>query len=930
MNRDAIVDRTERRIAATEFGANLVVVAGAGTGKTSLLVERVLNAVGSARVGIDEIAAMTFTEKAAGEMRERLAEQLERLSSFARGHGVPDDGEAARSFDHLAVALSLPRETIAERATVALERLERATVTTIHGFAADLLRGHPVAAGVDPDFVVDTGEKAERLRREVWERYLADELGREAPRRDLWKRLLARVTLADVERAAFAMADYDLPTSMLHPPFELPTARALLGEEVRPIVDGLDALLARESGLAASARSYFTRARDHLSDFLVAEHRDWIARIDADAPFANRIRDGEPPSSFRRLTGFPREEAGRLARESRGFLRSLLAIDDDAAVWLLELLAPFVIAFREAMLRQSLLTFDGLLVLARDLLRRVPAVRQQVKQRYRMLLVDEFQDTDPVQYEIVLLLGERAGGAADDAFAVELEPGKLFVVGDEKQSIYRFRGADYTAYERATDRVIAGGGRRLELSANFRSVAGVVEPVNRLFGAGPDSRWRTSPYQPCYRAIHAVRPDESGAATELWTLRLDGAPPAETRRRAEGELIAEQIDRAVREGAARPREITILLRAFTSLAPYLRPLRHRRIPFVVDGGRDFLERPEATQLIAAIRSLARPSDPVALLAFLRSPAGSVSDEELSRYADHGGRWSFDERPDAARFPLISRRLRLLREMERETAELPADAAIRHVIERTGMLPLNAAAFEGPQRVANLAKLAAVAGEMARDGQLSLAEVADSLESGRLAELESEAPLADDAIDAVRVSTIHRMKGLENRWVILPDLARFAPGSSQSVTAAAVRSPVGQTLALTVGGKSSSGAVWLRREDRRHEIAEELRLLYVALTRARDRLVVVAGPTSREAPWLDALRPWGFDPDAPPEDGARLCDGRVLHRVLRPVAEERPLEPHLHGSAEPACARYRLAVERLAAARGPTTPSGLVDEPAAER
>jgi ATP-dependent helicase/nuclease subunit A len=596
--------------------------------------------------------------------------------------------------------------------------------------------------------------------------------------------------------------------------------------------------------------------------------------------------------------------------------------------YLIEAVAPFVLQFRETALRRGFVTFDGLLSLTRDLLRDCPDVRRQVKARYDLLFVDEFQDTDPLQYEIVLLLAQSAEDTEDNPYQAELEPGKLFIVGDAKQSIYRFRGADYSAYRRAVTRILEQGGEQLVLGANFRSVAGVVEPINRLFERSNDGCWIESSEQPPYQPIDAVRGlDDTEPSTEVWTVTGDDGARADERRHAEGDAIASEIERLVQQGQVRYGEISVLFRSFTSLGHYIRPLRERDIPFVVDGGREFLERPEVAHLIGTLHALAQPADQTALLAYLRSPAGAVPDTDLAAYRAAGGRWDWRSEPEGKAPRLIEQAFLRLRALADRTRDLPADAVIRAVLEDTQLLPLNAAAFEGPQRVANLRKLAASAGELARDGRLSLEEVVEALQEGRVTEIESDAPLADDSVDAVRISTIHRMKGLENSWVFLPDLARGKPsGRRDRAQARAVLGPAGEMLALRLDEVMNSAALWWDRENERHEAAEEVRVFYVALTRARNRLVLVAGRTRRGAPWMDALGPWGLDFGDPPADGERCCGGRVIHRIVEPSAARRTQPRKRTTPTQEATNNQQVAMDRLDAARSPfVSPSGLQEE-----
>ena len=921
-------DLADRRRAATGFDANLIVLAGAGTGKTSLLVERMLTAVCGGRTNIERIAAMTFTEKAAGEMRERAALQLQRLWGLARGEIEAGDCEADRAWTHLVGDAGVPATTVEQRALEALEGLERATVETIHGFCSNLLRGFPEEAGVDPDFSVDAGEQAEITRRDVWETFLSEQLGAGANRVELWRTVLRRCSLDVVERAAFELADFDVPPDLLRPPFEDPAAGELFARDASLLADGLDTILSNPKGATPNALEYFRSTRDHLQRLLDDGIEAFVHSVRGDGEYLGRIQKSRLPSGFARLECMAAEDAAKLTRETHALVRDLLKVDDRFVLRLIEAVAPFALQFRETLLRRGFVTFDGLLSLARDLLRDRPDVRREVQARYDLLFVDEFQDTDPLQYEIVLLLAESAEDTEDDPYRAELEPGKLFIVGDAKQSIYRFRGADYSAYRRAVNRILDQGGEQLVLGANFRSVAGVVEPINRLFEGSDESCWIESPEQPPYQPIDAVRGrDDTEPSTEVWTVFGDDGARADERRHAEGDAIASEIERLVQQGQVRYGEISVLFRSFTSLGHYLRPLRERDIPFVVDGGREFLDRPEVAHLMGTLHALAQPTDQTALLAYLRSPAGAVPDTDLAAHRAAGGRWDWRSEPAGKVSPVLEQAFRRLRALADRTRDLPADAVIRAVLEDTLLLPLNAAAFEGPQRVANLRKLAASAGELARDGRLSLEEVVEALQEGRVTEIESDAPLADDSVDAVRISTIHRMKGLENSWVFLPDLARGKPrGRRDRVQARAVLGPPGEMLALRLDEVMNSAALWWDRDNARHEAAEEVRVLYVALTRARNRLVLVVGPSRQGAPWMDALGPWGLVFGDAPADGERCCGGRVIHRIVEPDTARRTRRRKRATSTDEATRNHEIAADRLVAARPPfASPSGLRDD-----
>jgi len=925
-------DAADRSRAATDFDTNLVVSAGAGTGKTSLLVERILNVVGSGVATIDRLAAITFTEKAAGEMRERVASGLDRLRGLARAEGEPDaTDEAGRSYAHLVGTAGATPEQIARRALAAMEQLDHATLTTIHGFCAELLRGYPVEAGVDPDFAVDTGEKAESIRHEVWERFLSRELGPEAQRGELWRKLVADPGLPVVGAVAMALADFDVPEALPGKP--LPETAALLSRQADELIAGIDSLLARQSGLTAGTVSWFDFARAAIAALRTDGVAGFERQLRTNPTLRIKVADKRDPQPTKALLGVGPEEMKALSRRTGKWLRALMRLNEPMIRLILDAAAPFPGEFRDAFLRQGFVSFDGLLALARDLLRDHPEVRRELKRRYAMLLVDEFQDTDPVQHEIVLFLAERPEDEQLDAYEARLGPGRLFAVGDAKQSIYRFRGADYDAYRRAVERLVAQGGVELNLTGNFRSVPGLIEPINRLLQS-PDGCWQPSGYQPEYLPIQPVREqDDAEPRVELWTIDIGDKAMAEERREMEGRLLADAIRQLVADGRCRYEQITLLFRAFTRISHYLRPMRERGIPFVVDGGREFLNRPEVGQLMATLRTLAQPLDAPALLSFLRSPAGGVSDAELADYAATKGIWDWRRPPAAERFPRIATALERLRELSRQTKHLPADAVVRRVLEGSYLLPLGAAAFEGAQRVANLSKLAAAASELARDGRLSLDEVVQALAQGRLADIKTDRPLSDDAAQAVRITSIHRMKGLENDWIFLPDLARQEGRSTDDATARVVH-PDGGPAALavhaavtrpgfTTNGPVNAARVWLDVENEQHSRAEEVRVLYVALTRARERLVVLAGPSRGEAPWLKALEPWGYDAKNPPRDAELLCDGQVLHRIPLQGPRLRLGRPRSVSESARCAERYEAAVRTLRQASRPQfeTPSG---------
>ena len=252
-------DAEARRRAATDFGVNLVVEAGAGTGKTSLLVERVLTAIGAGRVRITDLAAITFTDKAAGEMRHRVARELERLRVLARSEPRSWNGEseADRAFAYLSAESGTESRQLAKRALDALENLDRARIVTIHAFCSELLREHPFEAGVDPGFTPDHGDNERARFDEAWERFVARELGPEPPRPELWRRLLERVSLSGIGDAVRELAGFGFPESMLAEPERCAATAEMLAALSTPLIEETESFLGRAEGVTAASRKYF-------------------------------------------------------------------------------------------------------------------------------------------------------------------------------------------------------------------------------------------------------------------------------------------------------------------------------------------------------------------------------------------------------------------------------------------------------------------------------------------------------------------------------------------------------------------------------------------------------------------------------------------------------------------------------------------------
>ncbi len=858
-----LIDHDARVRAAQDAGTTLLVTAGAGTGKTTLLVDRLLEQVLGGGIPVDEIVALTFTQKAANEMRVRVLALLDRILAEIEGRPLADaDRVAAQErLEGWMGRHRLKRDTIAERARAAVAGLDRALIETIHGFAAHLLRLYPVEARIDPGFEVDAGEGFEVLFEREWERWLEVELAAGSARGAAWTGVLQEVGLEVLEEAARALGGFSIPLDRLDASGDTPGVRerlAAFASEVRERLGKTLTACTKRSLSLYRQMEVFAQALD-----------DWAAGRPFDPEAGAQVRRSlqKPGKGW---SGAAAEEAEAAAAAARALLRDLLASDPALIGRALGLVRPFAEDFRRRYLQAGFVSFDGLLVLARDLVRDDPRVRGELKRAFRAILVDEFQDTDPVQYEVLFYLAERAGAFARDIRHVELEPGKLFIVGDPKQSIYAFRRADIEAFDEVRSRIASGGGKLLDLQANFRSHSGITGAVNGIF------RELIRPYrrlQPEYRDIHARRdPERPGQSVELVHVAREGETiSAEEARRAQAEWLARWITAEVgtavvpsAAGGVRPlafRDVALLFRSLSSVHVYLEALRRAEVPYVVEGEKYFYSNQEILDFMNLLRAVENPHDLVALAGFLRSAYGGLTDEEVRQWIERG--LTDFRRPlpdDAPGGPRLARLFADLAELHAGMGRWPLERLLREVLERTFFLEVTAGAYQGEQKLANLLKLKRMAEEMGREGETTLrrfiAAVQRRIED---ATEEGESPLADETLDAVKILSIHKAKGLEFPVVFLANLHADLPTGEKAVTRI-VYDWTDRVVGVDLAGLRNLGSVLLAQKERERQAEEEKRVLYVAMTRARERLILLGSETNRDkspqAMVLGVLSPGG--------------------------------------------------------------------------
>ncbi|HTO77106.1 MAG TPA: UvrD-helicase domain-containing protein [Thermoanaerobaculia bacterium] len=823
-------DEDSRTAIREDLSTTILVEAAAGTGKTRALVERMVAAIATGRATMDRLAAVTFTIKAAAQLRQRFQNALE---AALRG------------------AMDAPTR---QRLTDALARLDLCFVGTIHAFGARLLRERPVEAGIDPGFLEMDEPEDGVARGEAWERFTAGLFVRDDPR--LARLMELGIDLRELEDAFATIcenADVEVAAGPDGPEPDFTAARlqveAFLERAARAIP--AEAPQGGWTGFQEAVRS----ARRLSEIFDTGRARDFVRVLRV-------LRRGDARNhagAFKSAVESLREDVVKpaLARWAEhvhpAVMRVLADAREEYRLW------------RRA---QARLNFQDLLLEARDLLRDHPEARRSLARRFTPILVDEFQDTDPIQAEILLLL---TGAETDERDWRRLTPvpGSLFVVGDPKQSIYRFRRADIETYEDVRAR-IAGSGRILELTTNFRSSAPLCGWINRTFSAlfpaeATREQARYVPLDP--------RAPKPGNDAPVFRLACPASGSAVRPVVAhDSRRIADHIAAAIARCERTPADFLVLFRRRTYMGDYARALEERGVPYEIAGTGAFKSL-DLAAFLPLLQTLADPDDPIPFVAALRGPIFGVDDEALYRFTRIGGRFDARLDPPTGADPRIRRAFEHLHEGARLAETLPPAAAMSRFAGRLGWTAATAAEPLGDSRAGNLVKALAAARKLSAEGRDFPALVRE-LDRLRNEDLIEQMSLEPGRPSAVRLMTLHGAKGLEASVVFLAEPAAEFGDKVEHWIDRSVSPAQGHFRVVQKRGEHSFEEIarpagWDAMEDRekRFEEAEKTRFHYVGATRARESLVVSvkrsgAGKTGGTWAALDARLPKDL-PESPP-------------------------------------------------------------------
>jgi len=816
--RIALSDQAARERITGDLASNLGVEAGAGTGKTTVLVERVTNVLATGTATVDELVVITFTEKAAAELSTRVRDALDRRAAITRGDEQ-------------------------ERVLAAARDLYRCHIETIHSFAGGLLRERPVEAGIDPLFDVVDGLGGSLSFDAAYEAFQEELLSARSPELD--RALRRGLGLDELSEACKLINQYRYLRPLripAHHDGELATHLA----EFRRIADELRALL-------VDCDPGEDRAVDVVEGII-----DWVAELEglhteAEQEFQLLYRPGAHTHlgvGSKANWGERKDDLKALQQEYKDAHKAAQhGLRTDALLSLLPRIEQFVDDYEQQRRKDGEPDFDDLLFWASELLRTNKPARDYFRRRYKVVLIDEFQDTDPVQAELALLL---TSDQEPDGDWRELRPapGRLTVVGDPKQSIYRFRRADIAVYDQVRSKALHGAHE--QISTNFRSNPQLLAALNTVFDRVFEQQPRVQPAN-----VPLVAPPDAEQARRppivLALGELDPKIKADDFRREEARTIAALLHTAHEERwkirdrhhddqwrPCRWGDMAILMPARTGIGNYEDALAGAAIPFRHEGSRDFYQRQEVRDLIWVLGAIDDPTDRLALVGALRSSAFAIDDEGLVRHRAEAGSLSYRSTtpgPIAA----VNEALAELSNLHRMRTRFSLAETVRRVVERTRLVEFALTRPDGDQGAANLLAIVDQARLFAAAGGGGLRPFIRHLRASMTNEqIEIEATVAEETDDVVRIMTVHGAKGLEYPIVALANLAARNPNHAQPVPREHerfVHFRVGAGTSGRHGHFKTPGYDDAWEQEKDYVDAERRRLLYVAATRAREHLIV---------------------------------------------------------------------------------------------
>ena len=827
MNKRSSLDQKVRDRIASEFGNSFFVEAGAGSGKTYSLVDRMTGLIRYGHAGIENIAAVTFTRKASAELRERFQIELEKT---VHEKATPEEEK--------------------DRIGNALSNFEQSSISTIHSFCARLLRERPVEAGIDPGF--EEIEEADDVifAGIVWAEYL-EKQGFENSSVIGWMQEngISPQSVTDIYQKLVQYPDVEVFRESLERP-DFNNTKKAIAEYISDQKDKMPQ--AKPAGGWDPLQKVVWRSLTLFRMGYLDDDRLFIDLL--------RVLSRKAPVTQNRWLDKPK---------AKGYGEDFVKFQADVVVpamrqWCEYLHKPLIefalggVAYYEQWRKErSALNFQDLLMRTADLLRKNKEVRAYFKGRIKYLLVDEFQDTDPIQAEIAMLL-TGADNDEDDWRKVKPKPGALFLVGDPKQSIYRFRRADIDIYNQVKGIFSKGAGEVVELTSNFRSLDPIRDLTNAVFnGIFPE---KDTKHQARFAPLDTVRGKSDEYMNGVFVNAIGKVPGnrAKAIAAADAAIVASWIYQSINGGLklessardaaqadnAKPGDFMIIAKGKARLAIYAKALEALGVPYEISGGENFSNSEELYEIYKILKAAADPKDPVSIVAALRGLFVGASDNDLYEFAREGGRFSYFIEPDKGP-EIIKAAFKRLRKYNEIAAHYSPVTAIEMIVEDLGTIPLAMSEEMGSSRAGNILKAIELLRGEKPNSTCSFIELVEYLRDIREMSKIEEMSLFPATAKAVRIMNLHKAKGLEAPVVILADPGprrgvfpperHIARTGAKSMGYFAITRPAGEYRSEFIALPSD----WeeYADEEKRYEDAEKDRLDYVAVTRARNILVV---------------------------------------------------------------------------------------------
>lgn len=852
----SVAEHDVRRRLLVELDTTFLVEAAAGTGKTSLLAGRIAMLLLAGREP-RHIAAITFTELAAAELRHRIHGTVTSLL----------DGKVP-----LVLRPALPgglspsqRETLA----VAADRFDELTITTIHGFCQSVIRMHAVTAGLDPGSQVVDAPTADGLFDAAFEDWLSERFSTtDAAEQDP----IAVLVRHDPLRVVVLLRQLAILRR------EHPTAQTVVPSTARPDIDFVDVVAefarwhAETPGETRTAdlmvqlerlAGFYRDALDGTKTFAALWHLTSPPHLSCMLKNSIVLRKYDyKPAWVRRcgkVDGAARFDEARqhFERVANSYAATLGVIAQHLVQAASAALDGVLDGYARRKRAAAALDFDDLLLHARDVVAQHEDVRRAVAERYLYILVDEFQDTDPIQSEMLFLI---AAALRPERWAESLvRPGALFLVGDPKQAIYRFRGADIDIYHQASRNIReVSGGEVIHITANFRSQSAILDHVNNCFAPV-----LSQPDQPGYVALAPTVEEEDFDLPRVAKLTLNvplDTKPADTRD-TEAEAVAQTCRRLIgafevnRPDGSRSvltaGDIALLAPTGTELWRYERALEREKLTVASQAGKALMRRQETQDLLALARVLSDAGDTMAFGALMRGPLVGLTDDELVEITQglslEGPRiFSVRTAPEQVAHPLANELLGILQDLRRRAHTTTPRLLLSEAIERLRVRVVLAARHRNKSARA-MANVDALIERASAYGVAGLQSFTASLQKDWEEGATCVEGRSDISRDAIEIVTMHSAKGLE--WpVVIPinTVTRFMPPPQF------VHRRSDNTLHWVIGGVEPPDLKAARAEEQASEARQRARLWYVACTRARDLLILPEVASGTASSWARIL------------------------------------------------------------------------------